>query len=230
MKYFQRVLLIALGLMTSVAQADLVASWTFDSDTTESVSGTAGTAIGGAAQTTDDAAVGGGSLNVPDGGGWDSGLLLSLNAATTFTAFVKPDAAMGGDDGVVVGENQSDEPGGRMLRMDLTSFGADIGFVAFHGEDAANLGDGEWHHVAWTLDGIDGDSALYVDGILIGTSDTFAGEGIPALIRPIPSSLARAASTIRMNSNSLVSSTKSVSTMRRWTQRLSPNSPNYRTN
>ena len=177
MKYSKLVFvfLLAMGLMTGVAQAGLVASWTFDSGTTESVSSTAGTLIGDAAQTTTDSHDGsGGSLKIPDGGGLNSGLDPALTGATTMMAWIKIDVTM--DEGAIVGEQLNDTAGARFMFIEVGELGGDIGFVGGYYETNAAITAGTWHHVAWSVDA-DGNSAMYLNGTWFGTfEDTFADD------------------------------------------------------
>jgi len=162
------VLVAALALTAGVAQADLLGHWAFEGNLTDSVSATVGTAVGGAALIDDDAAAGSGSLEVLAVGDYvDTGVDPTLGGASTFAAFVKTTSE---EWGAVVSDNYYDEPGGRILGLgNEAELWNDIGWVGEHREDAT-VGDGEWHHIAWTL-AADGTSIMYFDGVAVGTRD-----------------------------------------------------------
>jgi hypothetical protein len=167
------VVLLAMVLTAGAANAAEVAHWPLDDTAKEIYSDSVGTLDGSAAIITSDSAVGAGCLQV--GGDPDkvsTGVDLdTYQKPITMMAWIKPDAVE--QWGTIVGDNEDDFAGGLMFFIDFyppdqfEMFGVDIGWVGMAGADWEGetvLGDGEWHHVAWTCNGARDDSTVYLDG------------------------------------------------------------------
>jgi len=155
---------LAMVLTAGVGNAALVVHFEFEGDLSDSAGGPGGTIVGAdAAVISSDGVVGSGSLEITAEGSYvDTGVNPTITDTWTYAAWIKTTTDQFG---CVVGDNNDDLEGGAQFILEVPDdlLLGEVGFVGAGSEvGGLTIADGNWHHIAWTVDG--GDSVIYLDG------------------------------------------------------------------
>lgn len=171
----------------AVFAADPTLYWRFDdTDTAATDSSMFGTSPGeyntGATRQPEGAVSGSGSVTVPGNESGTVGLSKEMNPSATMTGEVwfRTDSKAGGKlfgfESSLTGNGGNYDKHLYMTNEGRLIWGSWLGYVAIV-ESPQSYNDGEWHHAVGILD--ESGRRLYVDGALVGSSDTVGSENGP---------------------------------------------------